>query len=574
MRRQRFLIALPRDPSDGRSLSMVGYREGVRTLAPAIWHDGGTRTFDLGNRGVVLGTLFSRSDFRMVGKDDLLSLAGRSATATAHSLVTSCWGGYLAVLRDSAGSRWKVLRDPSGHLPVYRLAAREHVYLSTDPELLSEAQGQPLRVSFEAVRSHLLRPQLRTRSTCLDGLDELVPGTLTDPVHGADPGMAIWHETDFLPRESSPGFDEAAGRLRELSTSVMGAWSSCFGQTAVAASGGVDSSFICAALARNGAPFDCVTVTTGDPSGDERRHARRLADSLGVACAEKTFEAALFNPASPASAGLPSPARRSFVGVLDRLLDQARCQGGATVVLDGNGGDNLFCFLHSAAPVVDRWRAEGPGFGVMNTFIDMCRITGCSVPTMARAAWHRASIRQPVDHWLPDPCLLVAGNMHDDYRALTPWTARFEGRRSGKHDHLALIMRSQNHIHGLTTPVERFSPLASQPIVEFCLGIPSWTWARGGINRALARAASAGDIPPSLLARTSKAGPDSFLHEAFATHRTAIAERLLHGLLAAHGVIDCLAVRQAIDLDQFRQGAIVGRVLDLLEAENWCRSWS
>ncbi|AKM08758.1 hypothetical protein AB433_00020 [Croceicoccus naphthovorans] len=58
----------------------------------------------------------------------------------------------------------------------------------------------------------------------------------------------------------------------------------------------------------------------------------------------------------------------------------------------------------------------------------------------------------------------------------------------------------------------------SQPLLEFCLGVPTWTWVTGGQNRALARAAFADLLPRSVLDRTSKAGPDSFIRSAFDRH--------------------------------------------------------
>ena len=119
-----------------------------------------------------------------------------------------------------------------------------------------------------------------------------------------------------------------------------------------------------------------------------------------------------------------------------------------------------------------------------------------------------------------------------------------------------------------------FSPLASQPLVEFCIGIPTWIWAHGGMNRALARAAFAHDLPPAVMARTSKAGPDSFVRQVFAQNRTVIGERLLDGLLAANGVIDRRAVEEALATDETEDDSNFDRVLDLLEAENWARSWT
>ena len=57
-------------------------------------------------------------------------------------------------------------------------------------------------------------------------------------------------------------------------------------------------------------------------------------------------------------------------------------------------------------------------------------------------------------------------------------------------------------------------------------------------------------------------------------YRNSIAERLLDGLLAANGVIDRHAVEAALRTDERDDNSMFGRILDLLEAENWARSWT
>ena len=345
-----------------------------------------------------------------------------------------------------------------------------------------------------------------------------------------------------------------------------------FGKVTVATSGGVDSSFICAALAGACVDFDCVTVTTLDRSGDERVYARSIADAFGARCAERLYDPNLLDPRRSSSTGLPRPARRAFLQALDSVLVDGMDELGASVVFDGNGGDNLFCFLHSSAPILDRMLAEGLNRGVFATLFDMCRITDCSLPVMTRALVRRMAQTSGYAPWPVNAALLSArkGDAHAD--PLTPWIDG-RSRRTGKQDHVALIMHAQNHVHGLTTGLPRFSPLLSQPLVEFCLGIPTWIWTEGGINRALARAAFKDDLPASTIVRTSKSGPDSFIRRAFAMNRALIGERLLDGTLAQHGLLDRTRISQALQVDEVADEIVIDRLLDLLEAENWCRSW-
>ncbi|KUO56542.1 MAG: hypothetical protein APF78_09445 [Sphingomonadales bacterium BRH_c3] len=161
-----------------------------------------------------------------------------------------------------------------------------------------------------------------------------------------------------------------------------------------------------------------------------------------------------------------------------------------------------------------------------------------------------------------------------DLNPLTPWLDTEVDRHRGKRDHLALIMRAQNHLHCLgVAGLPRFSPLMSQPLLEFCLGVPTWLWCAGGINRAPARSAFARDLPPEIVRRTSKAGPDSFIRRSFSDNRSTIRAMLLDGLLARQSLLDLAAVEQALGVDAMAGGSIIYRLLDLAEAEAWARSW-
>mgnify|MGYP000203354070 FL=1 len=193
---------------------------------------------------------------------------------------------------------------------------------------------------------------------------------------------------------------------------------------------------------------------------------------------------------------------------------------------------------------------------------------------MLRATGKRLMGGHSKQNWAPDSRLLAdAAILEDSPVPLTPWHRLSTWRHPGKHDHLALIMRAQHHVHGFGPGPARFSPLMSQPLLEFCLGVPTWTWVTGGQNRALARAAFADLLPRSVLDRTSKAGPDSFIRSAFDRHRAVLRDLLLDGQLAEQGVIDRAAVEQAFTLETSRRGSLVYRLLDLVEAENWSRSW-
>ena len=557
------------------SLERAGEAQDVCTGTPRLWPEHGTPMIDLGEAGVIIGVLFSKAS--AVRLESLPSNApvGDNPQLLAAWLVRECWGAYVAVLADRATECVAILVDPSGLFPAYHTKTDTHLIVVSHPRLIEQACGKRPQSSWTELRIHLQRPDLRQRNTCLENVREIAPGELSRLSEPHIAGIPIWRPDRFMPVNNAISCGEVAHELRDIATLVIDAWAGVLGPTAVAASGGVDSSFICAALSAARQPFDCVTLSTSDPSGDESVYVRRLAAHLGVRMIARVYDVASIDPLHCVSSELARPSRKSFMAALDAELFGAAQSMGACVIFDGNGGDNLFCFLHNAAPVVDRLYCHGLGRGLASTFIDMCRLTGCDLPTMTRAALRRTIHRYGRGLWAPDLRLLAL--LHNEINSgdpVTPWFDVEVGRHGGKRDHLALIMRNQNHVNGIAAEgLPRFSPLLSQPLVEYCLSVPTWVWCTDGINRAPARAAFAADLPREIVMRTSKAGPDSFLREFFAAHRAVYRELLLDGLLARHELIDSKAIEIAINVDIRSEGSIIYRLLDLAEAENWARSW-
>ena len=572
MKQGRFVLAVPRRRGVPPVVRRSASPDDVCDDNASFWTSDDTPEASLGTHGFLIGCVFSAQTARTV--DAVPLPESESAQATAMRLVRNYWGAYVAILPDPGRRTLALLVDPSGLFPVYRRMSQTHVVFASDTYLLGEVLGDRLKVDWAALALFLRYPELRQKQTCLAGVEELAPGTLLVTGGTQELEQPVWSASDYLPQGRAPSLGDAAAELRELATRTCGAWTDLLGPVAVATSGGVDSSFLCAALAAGDRDFGCITLATSDSSGDESDYARLLADHLDADFTRRVYDTACYRPTVCASAGLPRPGRKGFLTAIDALLADGSAELEKYIVLDGNGGDNLFCFLHSAAPIIDRLRNEGPRAALFETLPDMCRVTGCDVPTLLRATGKRLMGRRSKKEWAPDSRLLADGPILEDLpEPLTPSYRLGTWRHPGKRDHLALIMRAQHHLHGFGPGPARFSPLMSQPLLEFCLGVPTWTWVTGGQNRALARAAFADLLPRSVLNRMSKAGPDSFIRGAFDRHRAVLRDLLLDGLLAKQGVIDRAAVEQAFTLETSRRGSMVYRLLDLVEAENWSRSW-
>lgn len=570
----RFVLALPRqrDPILSTQLRLKTTQGPAKRGEASLSVNEGTPITPCGPHAFVIGPCFSRH-----GSSPNTATYDASATTVAdyvEAFMRGHWGSYLLLLFDGRKQQWCLCRDPSGLLPVFRFETSDHTFFATHPALLEPASGQKMRVNWSAMRRHLLAPDQRQRETCLQGVEELRPGALLYPATLAS-YQDLWRAADHFPEQPSMSFDEAREELRVAATEVVTAWSRHFGKTAVAASGGVDSSLICGALSASEIPFGCITLATRDATGDERDFARSLAEHLAVPLAERIYDSSSFDPLVCASFGLPHPSRRAFLAVVDGMLEHGLMELGSNVVFDGNGGDNLFCFLHSAAPVADRVRNEGISAGSISTLLDICKLTDCDLPTMCLGTLQRlwrgsVQIASPLDHRLLDP----ATSADQVIEPLVDWLDADPGSHNGKRDHVSLLMKAQHHVHGATSGSARFSPLMSQPLIETCLRIPTWLWPKGGLNRALARAAFADRLPADILRRKSKAGPDSFIRRAFRAHHKQLHDLLHHGHLAANGILDVGAIDRAFAMPLETDADIIYRLLDLVEAENWSRTWS
>jgi asparagine synthase (glutamine-hydrolysing) len=522
--------------------------------------------------GMIVGRLFARGDNRPI----LAMPSGLPTAADARVMATwlteNCWGAWIAVFSEARTRKTFIARDPSTHLPTYTRKIAGGVLLATDVSLLVAGGAPDVAVSWPDLEAHLRYPEMRQSRTCLGDISEIPPGSLTALGESEATPLPLWYPWQFVHAGPPSELTVSAAEVRKNTVACVSAWADLGGRVAVSASGGLDSSIICASLVAAGHPFDCVTVATPDPSGDESAHVRHLADALGVRMAVRTFDPANWALDKPASRGLPRPTRKAFMVELRNLLADACSDFGADTIFDGNGGDNLFCYLHSAAPIVDRLSEEGMSRGVLSTFLDMCRITECDMMTMGRAT--AKQIRGGKSQvWRADERLLNPPGSFPT--PLTFWWGDHSRRLPGKTAHISLIQRSQNFEHGLgwaSGPVQ-LSALMSQPLIESSLAIPTWQWSAGGINRALARQAFYDDLPEATLTRRSKAGPDSAVRAVVGQNRGMMRDMLLGGLLAEHGVLNAAETQSALAIDEHSNNPIIYRLLDVVEAEAWARSW-
>jgi asparagine synthase (glutamine-hydrolysing) len=531
----------------------------------------------LEGRGIILGSLFARGAAQQVQALDTAEPARISATRGGH-LIERYWGRYVAILRESDGQRVDIVRAPLGDLPCYVVETDGATAIASDVALLVAFGLFTPAIAWDEVARHLATRDMRSPATCLRGLREVPGGQRLTLADGKAVVTPLWWPWTFIDRSRQiDDADEAARRLRDTALECVAARASEYKQVVLMLSGGLDSSIVAACLARQGVPFHCLTLVTEDAIGDERNYARLVSESLHVGLAEAYRDVSRIDIERSGARHLPRPTVRAFVQESNRLAIETARAAGADAIFNGGGGDNVFCSLQSAGPAADRLLTAGPGMAFLRTAREISALAPASLWAVISDAAKRAWFGKPAMRHVQDLSLLSprAASMAGA-TTLHPWLVLPPGALPGKAMHIRLIAFAQSYVegHDPQDPLPTVSPLLAQPLVETCLGFPSWRWFEGGRNRAVARRAFAGDLPAGIIGRRSKGTPDSFVAQIFETHRGAIRRMLAEGELAAHGMLDLPAVLRALDDPRPVHGDAFRRILQFADVEAWARGWT
>jgi len=519
--------------------------------------------------GMILGYLFDRQSGTRVARDP-----GTPLDEPAERFVERYWGGYLALRTRHATA--EILRDPSGAMPCYHVAMDDmHVFTSQPALLFHYGLAQP-EIDWTILTQGLVFQDLKPARTALRGVSELLPGMSAKSL---PPGLAlqcVWNPWRFTHRTmEARDFAIATASVREAAVTCIGAWGQCFDRPSVELSGGLDSSIVAAGLARINPLASAMTYAALEGDPDETPYARAVADRLGMKLDVAAPDIASIDIGVSEARDLPRPVARCFSQGYDRIAhDHARAIR-ADAFFSGGGGDNVFSYQRSLAPVRDRLIREGLSPGVIATIGDIAALGDTSIWHVVLRTLRRSLRREPMPAWRADHALLSS----DAIAALplpqgNPWLEAPPASLPGKRAHVAALMEVQNHLegHGRLAFAPIISPLLSQPVMEACLAVPSWLWCTGGRNRAVARAAFADALPETVIARQSKGAFDGLAARLVAANRDHLRALLLEGCLAAQGLLDLDAVAAALDTATLESRTIV-RLLTLADVEAWARAW-
>ncbi|MEO6808603.1 MAG: asparagine synthase (glutamine-hydrolyzing), partial [Isosphaeraceae bacterium] len=434
-------------------------------------------------------------------------------------------GMFALALWDARRRRLVLARDRMGQKPLfYAQTAGGTLVFGSEPKAVLAHPDVARRLDPDALARYLFYEYVPAPGSIWLGLRKLPRSHTLIWKDGRTTLTNFERPTPVL--SDPPGFDEAAERLWTGLREAVGRHRRSDVPLGVFLSGGIDSSSVAACLAELEPAQGIHTFSIGfdDPSFDESRHARALADSLGTDHHERIFTVKTVLDLLPEAAGwLDEPF--GDASILPTHLLSRFAREHVKVVLGGDGADELL--------------AGYPTFAAE-------RVAGVfrRLPRVARRLTGAAVGRLPVEH----------GNFSLDFKlkqflrgageplplAHQRWLGSFSGEEVAallveppvidvEAEHLqragALLFGSDPLARSLAlyqdtylpedilTKVDRASmacglevraPFLDSALVDMIQGLPSrYKFAKGRTKRLLKRAA-AGRLPTTILDRPKK----------------------------------------------------------------------
>lgn len=265
-------------------------------------------------------------------------------------------GMFAFVIYDSEQQEIIIFRDRAGVKPLY--------YSQTDETLIFSSELKPLLnypdfnkdIDFEAVSSYLQFGYIHAPKTIFKSVQKLLPGHYLkyDIKSRVSVKECYWDINDFyenqVAREDVTEALEAtmieAFNLRMIADVPVG----------IFLSGGIDSSLVAAIVQKNSkTPVNTFTIGFEDKSFNESSYAKEIAKYLGTNHTElicKKEDALAIIKKLPKIFDEPFADSSAIPTVLVSELAKQK----VSVVLSGDGGDELFCGYTSYALMEERFR--------------------------------------------------------------------------------------------------------------------------------------------------------------------------------------------------------------------------
>lgn len=545
-------------------------------------------------RGVVLGVLFDRNTNQRPSTQEIREdpLFAEPGLETVHNLARHYWGGYVGLLAGPRGD-WCVFRDCSGMIPCYYTAVRGVTLISSDARnffsftRLPDQPGPPvpIEINWRYIAGFLAHSQLQIRETGLKNIYELLAGETLYIRRGRHCIETTWNPSAFAAFDSRETLEARCDALRTTAQACIDAWASVHDWVVHSLSGGFDSSLVLALLRHSPTRphVVCINRYSTGPGEDEREYARIAARAADTPLVEWPWN--FGNQAlDPSLLQLPYSAKPSIPALLSPLeanfFTALRAAHPFDAIWNGEGGDHLFLAMATELIVTDFLRAKGLRPRLLDILCDATRLTGRSIPGLALRAIrfsNPATVRHPefppLTHSLLSPTCCHREDLCTYIQH--PWSSSKDDLLPGKRRQITLLADVLHRLRPLpgTQQSVELQPLLSQPLIEYCIGIPSYDLLHGGRTRGLARRAFANNLPAEIIKRETKGQTTHHLLGLMRRSLPFLSGILRDGTLAQQNLLNGPALEPLLNETQSVSAEKLFALLSCVAAEVWVRSW-
>lgn len=522
----------------------------------------------LGETGFVIGEVYDACDGRVWPANDRPPSCA-SGDVFEH-LCSHAFGRYVAICGAPAPA---IFRDPSGGLDclVWQIGP---LTLACDKleQVPTKLQPPRLAMNWDVLAFCAASASLAMTCLALEGLSDVMPGTSRSMIDLEQTHThwtpSLFVKADAISSGAKPA-EELAARVDIAVRALIGGHERLVAEV----SGGLDSAIVAGSIARLGLQKRVVSwlnYFADRPESDERRYAFSVTDAMQATLSSAHLPIRpLAGPDFTACAKGVRPGFNALVPTRDEDTASRMRELGASALVSGQGGDAIFYQMPSALLLSDELGAQGPRALVSPLLPALARRLRKSIWSVLAEASKEG--RPPRAH----SARSITALPREAARLAHPWISAAAKLRPAKRLQIVGLANAQvatGHCR-ISDVGSLLYPLTAQPVVEFCLGLPTTVLTAGGEERGLAREAFADRVPAMIRARRKKGELTAFHAKTVAASLDYLRPLLLEGCLAQAGVLNRAALETALKPDQLLWHGEGSEIFIAAALEAWVRRW-
>jgi asparagine synthase (glutamine-hydrolysing) len=520
-----------RGPDGEGSYAGDGVALGFRRLAIIDLRDVGNQPFASPDGGLQLvfnGEIYNYRELR----SELEGRGHRFRTATDTEVLLAAYiewgercverfaGMWAFAIWDAAKRHLFASRDRFGIKPFYYRATDGRLAFASEPKAFLADADTRLAPNPRAIAEYLTQSYLdHTPETFFSGIERL---PAAHSLRFGPDGLRIWRYWSLEPKEPPAG--DAAEAVREAFLDSIRLHLRSDVPVGSCLSGGIDSSAVVGAVSRLleagtdeatsvGPRQQTFTAYFDDAGFDERPYARQVVAASGAEPHWVTFDEADVLENLPAIVASQDEPFGSTSMVAQWYVMQAAREAGLTVMLDGQGGDEIFGGYR--AFVGFRLADLLAGGRIRSLATELHAFSDIHSPLALATALARPFAPERLTRAVRSRARGTSGLLHRDLRIATSHADGHASpfrERLRRHQQLLLTQRGLPELlryedrNSMAHSLEARVPFLDHRLVELAFSLPGEELINAGRTKDIVRRALGDLLPPAVRERRDKLG--------------------------------------------------------------------